>query len=396
MRLLQTGDLHLGKIFFEQSLIPDQQHMLNQLLQELEAAEKQNNSFDALIITGDIYDRAIPPPEAVTIFDDFITKAKKDFPELAIVIISGNHDSSRRLSFGSRILSNQNIHIVADIDSITKPIILKEKNEANLSIALYCIPFLQTGVLGKDLLKQQDMIQEAINQITLHKKHNHPEIPAMLCAHLFTKQGKSSDSERIFIGTAEQVDSSVFKDFVYTALGHLHRCQNPAENTWYSGSPLAYSFDEANEKKYFLEINIDLKNKTTVEVQKILVKPIRPVTRLTGTFEEFYRPQKNIIENYKNSILEIICNDSTLIENPMARLKAIFPNLLSFRQEKINLFSNNESMEQRKELLQDNKLATEKLFSEFIKDIYDGTLPEYFEQEKDLYLNIAATMEVQN
>lgn len=391
MRLLHTGDLHLGKIFFEQSLIPDQQHMLNQLLQEIEAAEKQDNNFDALIIAGDIYDRAIPPPEAVALFDNFITEAKNKFPKLTIIIISGNHDSSRRLSFASRILSNQNIHIVADVDSITKPIILKGNQETEL--AIYAIPFLQTGSFGKDFLRQQEMIQEAINKILFHKKNNYPNTPAMLCAHLFTKQGKPSDSERIFIGSAEQVDSSIFKDFTYVALGHLHRCQNPSHNIWYSGSPLAYSFDEAGEDKFFLDVTIDLQKEPSVDVKKLLVKPIRPVIRLTGNFEDFYRPKNNNID-YKNAILEIISTDSTLIENPMARLKPIYPNLLSFRQEKINFSSNNESIKHRKELLQDNKLATEKLFASFIQDIY-GYIPEYYEQEKDLFLEIASKKEDQ-
>ncbi len=402
MKMLQTGDLHLGKVFYEHSLLEDQQYMLTQLHRELMAAETTGQPYDVLLIAGDVYDRSVPPPEAVALFDKFLTNLHRDIPLLHIIIIPGNHDSARRLGFCSRLLHHQNIHIYASPDQITQPLLLESgKGKTHDTTAFYAVPFLTAGALDTGTGRQPELYQEAIRQILEHHRC-HSGIPAVLCAHLFVATGCAGGSERIFTGTAEQVPAEIFTPFAYTAAGHLHRAQNPGGNIWYAGSPLAYSFDEADTGKCFLQVVLDLDTAagtTAVTVKKIPVTPLHPVTVLTGSFEDFYRDSHNRYGDYRNCYLEIRCTDSSLIENPMAQLKSRYPLLLSFRQENAVQTAASETVAVRRQLLDTGSdtgvLQTEKLFEAFMRDMYQE-LPEQYEAEKDLFLNTARKIQEQN
>ena len=375
MKLLHTGDLHLGKSFYETSLVVDQRIMLDQLLAEL-----KRDDYSALLIAGDIYDRTIPPAEAVEIFGNFLVEVKKNFPLLTICFIPGNHDSAQRLGFASKILGSQGIHIVSNPEDAFTPVIITGKSEEQL--AIFMLPFLSAGSLtpkDKTTVKQElkkDSLQNTstgefdfdseipfINETTdvteisgqeekqipvlltqaelaeeasrrFSKILSTPElsnIATVLLAHLFTYGGESSSSERTFLGTAEHISSSLFSQFSYVALGHLHKPQKVTQRMYYSGSPLAYSFDEASNEKSFLKVSIDCKTEGfPVTVTPIPIIPFRSVVRLRGAFSDFYIGES--YDAYSPDYIEITLTDEGLVANPMNLLRPKFPWLLSLRQ----------------------------------------------------------------
>lgn len=347
MKLLHTGDLHLGKSLHETSLVEDQKFMLRLLRNEL-----ARDSYAALIIAGDVYDRTIPPAEAVELFSDFLVALRNDFPELEICVIPGNHDSAQRLSYADRILGAQRIHIVCNPENSFTPIILSKNGE---KLALWLLPFLAAGTLKPEpkpdgekkdgleldfsgetapvLLSQSDLAFEAARRFgKLLLRPEYAAMPSVLVAHLFTLAGKSSESERVFLGTAEQVNPALFEKFSYVALGHLHRSQKITDRMYYAGSPLAYAFDEAGTVKNFLKVEISAREPGfPVTVTPLPITPFRAVTRLSGKFSEFYAG--TAFDAYSPDYLELTLTDDELVANPMNLLRAKFPNLLSLRQE---------------------------------------------------------------
>lgn len=382
IRILQTGDLHLGKYFYGVSLLQDQKNVLDQIISILSKNYNTKDEYNALIITGDVFDKTVPPADAVELFDSFLTQLHNQFAQLPVFIISGNHDSATRLSYCAKFLSAQNIYLVTNPEDCTKPVIIQGSEKER--IAIYQIPFLNSGSLTdnseKRLSSQQELLSEAINRITSFHQSNSEtkDLKAILNAHLFTLGGISSESERVFIGNAELVDKSLFSFFTYTALGHLHKSQKVSDSCFYAGSPLAYSFDEANTEKSFLNIQINLSTLfPEIEVQTIPILPLHKVTKLSGNFEKFYSltdETKKEIEKYKNDFIEITCTDNILIENPAALLRKNFPNLLSIKQEILFKSSKTESIQKKRELLENsNDIQITQIFDSFINDVEPQT-----------------------
>jgi len=380
MKLLHTGDLHLGKTLHETPLIDDQKSMLEQLIAEL-----ARDDYAALLIAGDIYDRTIPGADAVELFSSFLGNLRTRFPDLAVCFIPGNHDSAQRLGFADTILKTRNIHVVSDPEQSFHPLIITGKTGERT--ALFLLPFLAAGTLSPEKLKEEngeaadaqqttrvahattepkagefdfgskdddasrtrsdsgagnDEHQALMSQGELAAEASRrfsrvlstPEmkqVPTVLVAHLYTQGGLQSDSERAFLGTAERVSPELFRDFSYVALGHLHRPQKAAERMYYAGSPLAYSFDEAGDKKAFLKVEIDCAAPGfPATVTQIPVKPDRAVVRLSGAFEDFY--SKTTHDRHAADYLEITLTDEGMVANPMNLLRPKFPWLLSIRQ----------------------------------------------------------------
>ncbi len=342
MKLLHTADLHLGKTLHETSLISAQEKMLNDIHRIL-----IKERYAALLISGDIYDRSIPPAEAVSLFSTFLTTVRTDCPKTAIFIIPGNHDSAQRLAFADDILKNQAIYIAKNTEQLEHPISITQDGE---KIEIFLLPFLNFGIFSPEQKESagypdagNSQAEMAAVASALLKKAVNPAVPAVLLAHLFTTGGSSSSSERTFIGTAEYVDPSLFSFFTYTALGHLHRCQKVTDRMYYSGSPLPYAFDEADDKKCVLSVDIRCNEKNTpVHIERIPIIPERKMARLEGTFEDFFNTAA--YDAYKEDFLEITLTDSAVITNPMQLLRRKFPFTLSVRQ--------NSFMEQKTETLQ--------------------------------------------
>lgn len=367
MKILQTGDLHLGKILYEYSLLEDQKYILNQITEIL-----LQDDFDVLAITGDIYDRAIPSPEAVELFDQFLTNLHKKKPNLAILIISGNHDSARRLSFASKLLATNNIYICAEnlsekIDN-KKPISLKDST--GFQCDFYLVPFFHA-----------DDIKNIVENISPN-----PENPSILFSHCLTLGVETSSSERTFVGTAENIDSSIFEKFTYTGLGHIHKPQKVSEKIYYSGSPLAYSFDEIKYEKSFLKIEISKDKK--LEIEKIPANPLRKLVTIKDNFKNFL--EKPEYQQFKDDYVEFVCSDSVLPSAAGASLKRFYPNFMTLRiesseDEGSEVFSN----EVKQKMFEEKEsLPIKDVFEAFVKDIYGKTLDEY-EKEVELLEKIA-------
>lgn len=398
MKFLQTGDLHLGKFFYEYQLLEDQQHVLDQLFDELKKEADNGEPYDALVIAGDVYDRSLPPAEAVQVFSEFLAKIQSTFINLHILIIPGNHDSAARLSYANEILEKQRIHIRTDCSKIAEPVIVN-------GAAFYLMPFLQPGSLSaedsaekavsaektenaetqelffdfessasssenetKTLMSQSDLAAEAVKRINVSRSNaHHKELISVLVAHLFAIGSVESDSERIIWGTAEQVDSALFNGFSYVALGHLHRFQQAKDNAYYSGSPLAYSFSESGTQKNFLKVKINDRN-SKPEITPILISPLHKVVSLSGAFDDFFYSDK--YDEYADSFLEIVSTQETLIENPVALLRKKFPYLLSFRQDRAFEKNTSKEISARRSSLADGEISMNSQFELFIEELY--------------------------
>ena len=334
MKFLHTADLHLGKLLHEHSLLEDQRFLLNALLETLD------DSYDALVIAGDVYDRSIPPPDAVKLFGPFLGDLKKKHPALEVFLIPGNHDSASRLAFGKELFAELGVHFVTEAEDADKPIIIKTA----ATTAFFLLPFLTAGSLKQVLTAEADaeplplrsqskLAFEASARLkkALAAAKEAGADYTVLVAHLFATGGAGSDSERVFLGNAEQVDISLFDGFDYIALGHLHQYQKVGANAYYSGSPLAYSFSEAKHEKCFLSVSLD---KGGVSVDKVPITPLRKLSRFKGTFDTFFTDKlSDALKTAADDYLEITLTNQTLVENPMSLLRRQFPYLLNIRQD---------------------------------------------------------------
>jgi exonuclease SbcD len=320
MRLLHTADLHLGKVLHEQSLLEDQASALDRLASELEGG-----GYHLFVVAGDVFDRSVPPPEAVSLWDDFLHRITRSCPSLETVVVAGNHDGAQRLAFASRFLDAHRVHIRTKASELDVPVTV---NLDGREWDVFAVPFLQAGTLqtvtpeGEPaaLRSQRELWEQALVRLAAARR---PGVPAVLVTHLFTLGGSESDSERLFVGEAEQIPSSWLTGWDYVALGHLHQAQQPAPGVRYSGSPLAYSFSEAGQQKVALRWDDGA-------VTAVALPALRPLTRLSGSFEDFARGEG--YEDYRSHWLELTLTDAALVPGPLERLRARFPGLLSLVQ----------------------------------------------------------------
>lgn len=316
MRILHASDLHLGKTLHERDLIPDQAAMLDQLL----AAATEGDPA-ALVIAGDVYDKAVPPPEAVSLFGDFLGRLKAARPDLTVLVIPGNHDSPARLGFGDSLFRHAGVHVRTRAEDAAEPVVLERAGERAY---LWALPFLGAGTFPDAPASQSGRFRAALDLIV-------PGLPGdganVLVCHAYAAGGKASESERVFLGAAELVDAAGFEPFDYAALGHLHRPQKAGAKGRYPGSPLGYSFSEAGQEKGFLLVDV---RRGGFEAVPVPVKPLRPLSRLAGSFASFLETGAGLAE--KDHYLEILLTDPEPVVSPVEALRRVFPNLLSLRQ----------------------------------------------------------------
>jgi exonuclease SbcD len=315
-----------------------------------------------------VYDRSIPSPDAVSLFSAFLGKVKARRPGLEVLILPGNHDSSLRLGFGRELFAELGIHFVTRPEDAFTPVLVKADGGAE-TCAFFLLPFLHPGGLaaepagGKDeggeaepLRSQVRLAEEAAARLETARREALAGGAgyAVLGAHLFTAGGLESESERVFLGTAERVPAELFAAFDYTALGHLHRCQRAGERAWYSGSPLAYSFDEGKYEKVFLSVELGKRepgkdepgNKAqaagsvpergvVLTVEPVAMRPLRRLRSLRGTFDYFFRDEAKdpLLKEAENDYIEAVLTDPGLTENPLVLLRRRFPWILSVKQE---------------------------------------------------------------
>jgi exonuclease SbcD len=335
-----------------------------------------------------VYDRSIPSPDAVSLFSSFLGKLKLARPGLQILIIPGNHDSAARLGFGRELFAELGIRFVTDPEDAAAPVIVNGLMER---CAFFLLPFLNPGSLESSNTEETELLRsqaklaveaagrlEASRLGCLDQGIEH----AVLAAHLFAAGGLGSDSERIFLGSAERVDAGLFSQFDYVALGHLHSCQQAGANAWYSGSPLAYSFGETKAhggreaQKVFLSVTLDGRNTT---VEKIPVNPLRKLSRLSGSFAWFFRDSihDGAVQQAADDYLEITLTGAELTENPLALLRQRFPHLLNIRQDeafKTLAGANRRISAGAGEAIGARRSTTDD-FTDFLTELY-GTVPD--------------------
>ena len=352
MRFLHTADWHLGRIFYGQYLTDDQAHVLEHQFFTILKEEK----IDGILLAGDVFDRAVPPIEAIELWDSIITRLAMDF-KVPLFVVSGNHDGAERLEVGRSMLSESGIHIWGSPHHALQPF---EFEGADGRVAICPMPFSEPRRIGDALglssneskSVDTDMVddtlfsyvddkdQEAV-ALNLHNydqmyqawsDYLYKQVPkrmrSIAISHAFVMGGEVGGSERtLSVGGSEQVNPRVFKDFHYTALGHLHGPQRMgADQIRYSGSPLKYSFDEHGQKKSFTIIDMDTKG--SVDISTIPVEAKRDVVILEGYFEDLLN-NKELQAKHKDDYVLARLLDTMPIMDGMARLRQVYPRCMT-------------------------------------------------------------------
>ena len=309
MKLLHTADWHLGKTLLNYSLIKDQDFILNHQLMDVADDLKP----DAIIIAGDVYDRADPSTDAVELFDEIIFKlTEKKIPTLCI---AGNHDSAERLNFGSRLFANKEFYITTKTTSTPENIVLEDKfGEVYFSLIPYFVP----AAIESD----ERLTFDAANKIYLDKARQRIPVGkrSVAIAHAFVEGGEESDSERKFVGTTGKVSAETFAGYDYVALGHLHKPQRISDNIFYSGSPLKYSAKESTHKKGFTLVELD--GNGFVIAKNIPLTPRRDLIEVEGTLAEFLSKPPSDVYAY------VTLTDKVFVYDAAQKLREVFPKLM--------------------------------------------------------------------
>lgn len=317
---MHLADLHLGKRVNGFSMMEDQEYILNRILEIMEEEQP-----DGLLIAGDVYDKTIPPAEAVRLMDDFLTAvAAKHVP---VFLISGNHDSAERVAFGHQLMQGSGIWISPVYDGTIRHHTLGDRwGEVNI----YLIPFLRPSVVRSffpdvEIEDYTDALRTIIEDLQVDTSRRN-----VVLAHQFvTAAGalpETCDSEQLSVGGLDRVDGSVFSPFDYTALGHLHGPQRVGSETIrYAGSPLKYSFSELHQKKSVTVAELRAKGET--EIRQIPLQPRREMTELRGTFEEILEEVRKKGEP-QTDYYHMILTDETDVVDALSRLREYYPNIM--------------------------------------------------------------------
>lgn len=320
MKLMHLADLHLGKRVNGFSMMEDQEYILNRILEIMEEEQP-----DGLLIAGDVYDKTIPPAEAVRRMDDFLTAvAAKHVP---VFLISGNHDSAERVAFGHQLMQGSGIWISPVYDGTIRHHTLEDRwGEVNI----YLIPFLRPSVVRSffpdvEIEDYTDALRTIIEDLQVDTSRRN-----VVLAHQFvTAAGalpETCDSEQLSVGGLDRVDGSVFSPFDYTALGHLHGPQRVGSETIrYAGSPLKYSFSELHQKKSVTVAELRAKGET--EIRQIPLQPRREMIELRGTFEEILAEARKKGEP-QTDYYHMILTDETDVVDALSRLREYYPNIM--------------------------------------------------------------------
>ncbi|MFD3922477.1 exonuclease SbcCD subunit D [Streptomyces sp. NPDC058595] len=320
MRFLHTSDWHLGRSFHRVSLLDAQAAFLDHLVATALAHE-----VDAVLVAGDVYDRAVPPLSAVELFDRALHRLAE--ARVPTVMISGNHDSARRLGVGAGLIDHAGIHLRTDPARCAIPVVLPD---AHGDVAFYGLPYLEPALV-RDEFKADKAGHEAVLTAALDRVRAdlaaRPEgTRSVVLAHAFVAGGAASDSERdITVGGVSAVPAGTFDGVDYVALGHLHGSQTLTERVRYSGSPLAYSFSETDHRKTMWLV--DLGPGGEVHAERIDCPVPRPLARVRGTLAGLL--DDPALTRHERSWIEATLTDPVRPAEPMARLAERFPHTLS-------------------------------------------------------------------
>ena len=347
MKLFHLSDLHLGKRVNEYSMLPDQAHILEQILQL--AAEEQPA---AVLLAGDIYDKTVPPAEAVQLFDDFLCRLAA--LGIQAFIISGNHDSAERIAFGGRLMEQSGVHVSPVYDGTASPVTLTDEHGP---VDFYLLPFIKPAHVRRyfpeaDITSYTDALRVAIEAMNIDPTHRN-----VLITHQFVTGATRSDSEEISVGGTDNVDASVFTPFDYVALGHIHGPQNvtvaadadananAAALARYCGTPLKYSFSEAGHVKSITVVELGEKDAlpessadaahqqltlytvSPISIRTLPLAPLHDLREIRGTYMEL-TDKRNYEGTAVYDYLHITLTDEEDIPDAISKLRVIYPNLM--------------------------------------------------------------------
>ena len=318
MKFLHLADLHLGKRVNGFSMLEDQAYILRQILTILD-----DERPDGVLIAGDVYDKPVPPTEAVELLDAFLTGlCARGVP---VLLISGNHDSPERLAFGGRVMDSCGVHIAPVYGGAVAPVVLHDKFGP---VSVWLLPFLKPAHVRRwfpdaQIESYTDAVAEAIAHMDIDKSTRN-----VLVTHQFVTGGARSGSEELSVGGTDNVDSRVFAPFDYVALGHLHGAQQIDRPTIrYAGSPLKYSFSEASQRKSATIVTLD--EKGAVDVRTVPLTPLRDLREVRGSYDELTARSFYEHTTYRSDYLHLILTDEQDVYDAVGRLGAIYPYLMT-------------------------------------------------------------------
>lgn len=337
MKLMHLSDLHLGKRLNEMSLLEDQSYILQEIL-AMAAREKP----DCVLLAGDIYDKPVPPAEAVTLFDDFLNK----LAELTTVcVISGNHDSAERLAFGSQLMSASGVHFCGVYTGEPQFVTLQDEYGA---VNIYLLPFLKPAHV-RHCLSEEDAAKltsyhEAL-RCAVERLNIDNSVRNVLVAHQFVTGAQTAGSEAVNVGGVDNIGAEVFADFDYVALGHIHNAQNVgSERIRYSGTPLKYSFAEWQQEKSVTMLELGAKGELNITTLPLV--PLRELHKLRGTYEEliaksYYAKFPTDSDGRLRDFFHITLTDEEDVMDAVQKLRTVYKNLLQLEYDNVRTRTDN-------------------------------------------------------
>lgn len=370
MKLVHLSDLHLGKRVNEFSMIEDQAYILRKIISIID-----EEKADGVMIAGDVYDKSIPPLEAVSLFDNFLTLLSKR--KIPVFIISGNHDSAERVSFGSDLMKASSVYFSPAYDGNIQAITINQNNEIDQfgPINIYMLPYIKPALVkaflknseeGETIQSYTHALSYVINSMKIDSS-----VRNVLIAHQFVTGAITCDSEDLSVGGSDNVDVEVFDAFDYVALGHLHGPQKVGrEDVRYCGTPLKYSFSEVNHKKALLFV--ELGEKGQISYKSIPLEALHDMREIKGTYEEV-----TLLQNYQNTktddYMSIILTDEDEIPQAFGKLQAIYKNLM-----KLTYDNQRSRLNKQIENLSDiEKISPIDIFSTFYEEQNNRPMDEF-------------------
>lgn len=369
MKFLHTGDLHIGKKLFEASILEDQAYILEQICGI--ALEEQ---VQAVVLAGDLYDRSVPPAEAVTLMDDFLTRLVQS--GIPVIAISGNHDSPERISFGDKILEKQGLYMSGTYEGSLRRV---EIDDGETKVCFVCLPYVKPAVVEEttsagavaEILRREGLLAQDTGEPERKMAHGemaeNEAVRQVLVTHYFVTGENGwapqlSDSETgVDVGGIDNVPADILRRFDYVALGHIHRCQRVGElPIWYAGAPMKYSFSEARDAK---SVNIvEMHGQEPASVVRKFLTPLHEMRCIKGRLEELISPKVVCADGISSEdyIQATLTNREELID-PIGTLRSVYPNvmqILSQRYEEV-------SEEHYESRLQGKRRNPEELFGDF-------------------------------
>lgn len=367
MKFMHISDLHLGKRLHEVSLLTDQKFILD----EIRSLAKREH-IDALIIAGDIYDKSIPPVSAIELFDEFLFHLSKD--NIKVFLISGNHDSPERTAYGGRLMEKNGIYISPVFHAENTPICLSDEYG---EVHIYLLPFIKPAHVrevfpDEEINDYSDAIAVAIESMNVDTTKRN-----LLVTHQFVTGATRCDSEDISVGGSDNVNAEVMKDFDYVALGHIHRAQTAgSERIRYCGTPLKYSFSEANHTKSVTLVTMNEKT-ADVDIQEIPLNSLREMHIIKGTLESIM--DVSIYDTYpKDSYVQVILTDEEEALDVISTLRLVFPNVLCVEYDNIRTREN--------QIIEEVDNVEEKSPLDLFKLLYEKQNNSTLKDEQEIYL----------